>query len=172
MTSRKELHVRRVGASLVATFARAKPPLIWRLDLERNHSFTLGLQGEGEDWELGLTTPKGDFTPVVHFASREDAEEAFESVSLLLGRSRWYWVKNFAIWTGVVTAGLLVFLLLASLGMQIVIHNNMARSQWSNVAPMQAAPVVPPPAAAAPPAPEPANGVPLPADDVLKPPSP
>ena len=65
------------GSMLTVGFHAANPPLIWRFDLERNHSFTLALQGEDGDWELGVTSPKGDFYPVVHFAAREDAEEAF-----------------------------------------------------------------------------------------------
>ncbi len=73
---------------LTAGFHNASPPLVWRFDLERNHSFTLSLQGEEGDWELGVTSPKGDFYPVVHFDAREDAEDALEVVEKALSRKR------------------------------------------------------------------------------------
>jgi hypothetical protein len=76
------------GSMLTVGFHSANPPLIWRFDLERNHSFTLALQGEEGDWELGITTPKGDFYPVVHFVAREDAEEAFNKVEKILAKNR------------------------------------------------------------------------------------
>ncbi len=76
---------------LTAGFHSASPPLIWRFDLERNHSFTLSLQGEEGEWELGVTGPKGDFYPVGHFVSRDDAEEAFARVEKLLACRRAGW---------------------------------------------------------------------------------
>jgi hypothetical protein len=76
------------GSMLTVGFHSAHPPLIWRFDLERNHSFTLSLQGDEGDWELGITTPKGDFYPVVHFATRDDAEEALLRVEKTLARKR------------------------------------------------------------------------------------
>jgi len=76
------------GMMLTAGFHGANPPLIWRFDLERNHSFTLALQGEEGDWELGVTSPKGDFYSVVHFLAREDAEEAFAKIEKILSRKQ------------------------------------------------------------------------------------
>jgi len=76
------------GSTLTASFNAANPPLIWRFDLERNHSFTLALHGENSEWELGVTSPKGEFYPIVHFAAREDAEEAFTRVECALSRRR------------------------------------------------------------------------------------
>jgi hypothetical protein len=73
---------------LTVGFHNANPPLIWRFDLERNHSFTLALQGEDADWELGVTSPKGDFYPVAHFAAREDAEEAFVKLEKALSMKK------------------------------------------------------------------------------------
>ncbi|MBV8061237.1 MAG: hypothetical protein JO253_06905 [Alphaproteobacteria bacterium] len=91
------VEAKRVGSSLVATFNRAKPPLIWRFDLERHHSFTLSLQGEQGDWELGMTSLKGDFHPIVTFTAREDADEAFAAVAQILAKgatSKRNWLKS------------------------------------------------------------------------------
>ncbi|MGB9152046.1 MAG: hypothetical protein WCD70_03050 [Alphaproteobacteria bacterium] len=84
----KKTEVKCSGMMLTAGFHAANPPLIWRFDLERNHSFTLALQGEEGDWELGVTSPKGEFYPVVHFLAREDAEEAFIKIEKVLSRKR------------------------------------------------------------------------------------
>ncbi|MDR3424953.1 MAG: hypothetical protein P4M13_07760 [Alphaproteobacteria bacterium] len=85
---KKKTEARRVGAMLTVGFHTAYPPLIWRFDLERNHSFTLSLQGDGGDWELGVTTPKGDFYPVAHFAERSEAEEALTQIEKVLAKNR------------------------------------------------------------------------------------
>lgn len=76
--------------ALVVSFNNAEPPLIWRLDLERNHSFTLSLQGEAADWDLGITTAKGEFYPIARFAEREDAEDSLARVNTVLSRNRAY----------------------------------------------------------------------------------
>jgi hypothetical protein len=69
--------IRRDGDTLTARLPRANPPLLWRFDLQHNHSFTLALRGADGDWELGITSLKGEFYPVARFASRADADEAF-----------------------------------------------------------------------------------------------
>jgi hypothetical protein len=74
------------GSTLTVGFHSAKSPLIWRFDLDRNHSFTFSLQGDEGDWELGVTSVKGDFSPVAHFDEREDAEEALDIVEKTLSR--------------------------------------------------------------------------------------
>lgn len=89
----KNVTAKLVGHNLVASFGTANPPLVWQFDLERNHSFTIALQGEGGDWELGITSPKGEFYPIAHFPSREDAEEALNKIQkILLKKKRsWFW---------------------------------------------------------------------------------
>jgi hypothetical protein len=181
MFARKNLDVRRVKTSLVATFAKANPPLIWRFDLDRNHSFTLALQGDDQEWELGVTSPKGEFNPIARFPSREDAEEALASVGAILSKGSFSWVASLFKTIGI---GALVGVIIL-LGLSLV-----ARMAQTHVAPPAPAPVVqgsvappplsPPPAAPAPilnpasptSAPAPTGGIPMPADDVLKPPAP
>ena len=98
------------GNSLVATFHKANPPLVWKFDLERNHSFTLALQGEEGDWELGLTSPKGDFYPITHFLTRDDAEEAFRQVNKALAQRTFSLLGvGFKIVGGLVLVGVVVF---------------------------------------------------------------
>ena len=90
---------------LTVAFHSADPPLIWRFDLERNHSFTLSLQGEEGDWELGVTTPKGDFYPIAHFAERETGEEALNEIETILNREKgflWPLIK-FLMLVGILT---------------------------------------------------------------------
>lgn len=111
MHARRNLDVRRVGASLVATFAKANPPLIWRFDLERNHSFTLALQGDDNEWELGVTSPKGEFTPVARFPLREDGEEALARVGAVLAKGRLGWVGGFLKTLGIAVLAFLIVLL-------------------------------------------------------------
>ncbi len=85
---KKPIETRLVGPNLVAAFHNANPPLVWKFDLDRNHSFTVALQGEDGDWELGITSPKGEFYPVAHFLVRENAEEALASVQKILMKKR------------------------------------------------------------------------------------
>jgi hypothetical protein len=143
------------GSMLTVGFHNANPPLIWRFDLERNHSFTLALQGEDSDWELGVTSPKGDFYPVVHFAAREDAEEAFGKVEKALSvkkAAKSVLAKAFSILLGVIILiglgfGLFVFIMSHKFG--------GAQTAQTMTGPAPA---------------DIREGIPLPADDVLKPP--
>lgn len=168
MTTQKNLDVRRYKSSLVATFAKANPPLIWRFDLERNHSFTLGLQGDEQEWELGVTSPKGEFNPVARFPSREDAEEAFSAISEALAKNRGGWGTTCLKIIGVVAIAYVLFTIVAGVQRQAspLVDSSEEEEQGSLTPP---APSPPPPPPAPPPPP---NGVPLPADQVLKPPSP
>jgi hypothetical protein len=146
------------GSMLTAQFNAANPPLIWRFDLERNHSFTLALQGESGDWDLGVTSPKGDFYSVVHFAAREDAEEALDAVGKALAcRQRRCGVIGKTL-LSVVLAALVITVSVVGYGFYV-----KARPQSTAVSSAPGV-VAPAPATAI------QEGVPLSADDVLKPP--
>ena len=151
-----------VGTNLVASFSCANPPLIWKFDLERNHSFTIALQGEEGDWELGITSPKGEFYPVTHFLSREDAEEAMAKVEKTLTKKRRA--------KGSLLLKLLVFLLImlilvffacVGFGVYLVKHPDSALSYLTPSLPLEQG---------LKPA-EPIPGVPIPADQILNPPN-
>jgi hypothetical protein len=143
------------GDMLTVGFHGANPPLIWRFDLERNHSFTLSLQGEEGDWELGITTPKGDFYPVVHFIAHEDAEEAFIRVEKILAKRR-----------GTASLVAKALAVVAALALLIVGGVLVFGSYVSH----RHSPTSSSAVTATPPAIK--EGVPLSADDVLKPPAP
>jgi hypothetical protein len=147
------------GSMLIVGFHTATPALVWRLDLERNHSFGLSLQGEEGDWELGITSPKGDYAPVAHFAAREDAEDALAKVEQALSKK---------VRTGSIIGK--VFIAIAAAA-AFVVFSMFLFGLFLNhrtgdlVAAMRASP---PPGAAALVAPQ--EGVPQSADDVLRPP--
>ncbi len=106
--SGKSPKARTNGNSLFATFPNASPPLAWVFDLEKNHSFTVALQGEEGDWELGVTSPRGEFYSVARFLSRDDAQDAFQSVQCaLLRKGRRFWNIAGPISLFLLTAGLL-----------------------------------------------------------------
>lgn len=224
MASRNELNVRRVGPSLIASFGKANPPLVWRFDLDRNHSFTLAMQGQDNEWELGVTSTRGDFHSIARFPVREDAEEALSAVSGMLSRGRyamvWKFLRTLSLVVALFVAGFVVMQLLRNytaspasvadvavppppvadmappapqpetppspVGVTVPVQEQesappVPAPQATLPAPAIEAPApapqpAPPAAKAAPPAPAalktPVNGVPLPADDVLKPPSP
>lgn len=177
MALQKKTNVRRDGSSLIATFPNANPPLIWRFDLERNHSFTVAMQGQDNEWELGVTSVKGEFHPVARFPMREDAEEAFETVSVSLAEGKGGWVSS-----GLKFVGMCVLLFVLSAGVAILVQevagqNSPVEQPVTATAKASveqpsaqdtATPPTPPPTAPA----EAPKGVPLSADDVLKPPSP
>lgn len=155
---KKSVTAKMVGPTLVASFQKANPPLIWKFDLQRNHSFTLALQGEDGDWELGLNSPRGDFYPIVHFYAREDAEEAFEKVQKILMKKR-----GSLAWRIIRFVFILIFLVLVGivgwgyyLNQQGITAEDLMRSGGLTQ------PTVP---SAKPQAP---MGVPLPADEILK----
>ena len=107
-----------IGQSLVATFHTASPPLIWQYDLEKNHSFTMTVQGEDGKWALGVTTPQGLFTPIAHFALRAEADEAFAVVERAMTRPR----RLINPWQGRVRSALLVavFLLIGLFAVKLI----------------------------------------------------
>ena len=142
------------GQMLTVHFSTATPSLIWRFDLERNHSFTLSLQGEEGDWELGVTSPQGDFYPVAHFAAREDAEEAMIKVGKSLSRTS----KGAGSGSRMLRA-LLIFCVLVGCVVLVVIGVGF----WAGHPSPQLS-------SALSPSPMVQEGVPMSADDVLKPP--
>ena len=149
---KKTTEVKCTKSMLTAAFHAADPPLIWRFDLERNHSFTLSLQGEEGDWELGVTTPKGDFYPVAHFAERDRADEALAKIEKALAKEKSIGpllLKAFAI--------VAVFSVLVIVGAVMLGHSVTAPS--SAVGLLSAAPSAP------------QGGMPQSADEILQPPS-
>jgi len=180
MSSRsgKSVKAKKIAGALIAAFPNAVPPLVWKFDLEKNHSFTLTLQGEEGDWELGVTSPRGEFYSVTRFLSRDEAQEAFDRAQgALLKREHKFW--NIV---GPITTVLLVLFL----GMSWISYarHEAALKSMSSLAPsghivpstpMSALPSPLSPLSA--PAPMPVGpadqvqqGVPLPADQVLTPP--
>jgi nitrate reductase NapE component len=162
----KKTQARCTQSMLTVGFHAATPPLVWRFDLERNHSFTLSLQGEEGDWELGITSPKGDFYPVVHFAAREDAEEALATVEKTLSRKKGSLLGKAFMIVGLLA--LVIVVVVVGYGFYAQ-HQMMNAAMTSTSTPFAASAA--PPSAAPPVAAEPApDGIPLSADDVLKPP--
>ncbi|HUY68927.1 MAG TPA: hypothetical protein VMV79_06460 [Alphaproteobacteria bacterium] len=153
LSSRKPIKVRRVGSSLVASFASSRPPMVWTFDLKRHHSFAVVLEGEDGDCELGVTSPNGEFFSIARFAAREDGEAALGAVRKVLLRRprRWLWLSGLFL-------TLVVGAILAVLGAAAYVTLHAFAPSASAARP----------AAAAPP---PAFGVPLPANQVLKPPN-
>ena len=170
MPSSKNLDVRRVKSSLVASFGKAKPPLVWRLDLDRNHSFTLALQDHDGEWELGTTSPKGEFHSVARFPQKEDAEEAMQCVGEVLAEGRFGWLMGFLRNLGI---GLLILFILLW-GWSILAQRSAPQPQiqtMQQMPPMTTPAEEPPPPPPETPASSTPNGIPLPADEVLKPPA-
>src|ERR1700722_5446352 len=110
--SKKSVDAKRVGASLVAAFHKANPPLVWRFDLERNHSFSLALQGREGDWQLGLNSPSNDVQVVARFASRPDAEQAFAETEKILAQGKSLWTSAAMRILGVIALLLMILLLI------------------------------------------------------------
>lgn len=69
---------------LTVFFKVSEPPLLWRWDLEKNHSFSLSLHRQEGEWELGVTVAGGEFQPVAHFDDYEAAEKALLSIEAAL----------------------------------------------------------------------------------------
>ncbi len=69
-----------VDHTLVATFRASNPPVVWRMDLEKNHSFSLAIQKATGTWDLGIMSPKGEFAVVTRFDDRRAADEALATV--------------------------------------------------------------------------------------------
>ena len=162
LDARKPVEARRTGNSLTAAFHRANPPLIWRFDLERNHSFSLALQGEEGEWELGLTSPKGDFHPIARFTLREEAEEAFIALERLRAKGGGNGLSGLSwgtiLWRILATLVIVVLLGLVLVGINIGRHFFGVMSAASHTPASLSAPT------------EMRPGIPVPADQFLKPP--
>jgi hypothetical protein len=160
-----KVEARTEGSILVAAFHAATPPLVWRYDLARNHSFTLGIRESVNGWELGLSTLPAEFQPVAHFITYEDATQAIAQVEKALmkrgGHMGWFW-PLMKILGGLILALVLGVILYLGFSLFNVtrVAGNMAASAVSSAA--GGMPAVP----AAPKEPM-RSGVPLSADDVL-----
>jgi hypothetical protein len=147
---KKPVQAKLVGNTLVAVFRASNPNLIWKFDLERNHSFTLALQGEEGDLELGVTSAKGDFYPIARFPTQEDAEEAFTAVQKVLMKGKRGKVKTLLIWiVGLVALVLVLLFAVRYIGGHV--SGTRIPASLSSVT----APQIP-------------SGVPVPADQVLR----
>jgi hypothetical protein len=153
LSNKKPVEVKRVGDTLVAVFRNSNPSLVWKFDLARNHSFTVALQGDEGDLELGVTSPKGEFYPIARFNAREDADLAFAAVQKVLMKRKCGWLGCLLKW-----AGGLVLLLLIALLIGIYLAGYRGPKIFSTGPASTAAPEI-------------RNGVPLPADQVLRPPN-
>ncbi|MEJ0061720.1 MAG: hypothetical protein WDO70_00580 [Alphaproteobacteria bacterium] len=101
-----------VGHTLVATFRVSNPPTIWRMDLDKNHSFAVAIQKHAADWELGIMAPKGEFTTVARFDDRLAVDEALAAVeTAMFGNPNSTGAKTLRI--GAMTATVLAILLAA-----------------------------------------------------------
>jgi hypothetical protein len=88
----EDVTVRLVGTTLVASFKNSEPVTLWHYDLEQNHSFSLALTERGGKWHLLLVEVNGDQKTIAEFPSRRDAEKALQSVQQALlseGRGDW-----------------------------------------------------------------------------------
>jgi len=149
----KPVQAKLVGSTVVAAFRNSNPSIVWKFDLERNHSFTLALQGEEDDFELGVTSSKGEFYSVARFASREEAEEALLAIQKVLMKKKWSRLRT--VLTGAV--GLFAIIVVYSFLNNLAGHTVLRKAPVNTSAPNQPAQIE--------------NGVPMPADQVLQPPS-
>jgi len=80
VAQQQDVRAKVVDHTLVATFRTSNPPTVWRMDLEKNHSFAVAIQKRDADWELGVMSPKGDFTVVARFDDRAAVDVAMAAV--------------------------------------------------------------------------------------------
>lgn len=149
--------VKYVGSTLVAVFNKAEPPLVWNFDLDKNGQFSLSLQGEDKKWQIGVTSLKGEFNPIACFPRHEDALEAFTLVQKILMKGhRSSWTVQGLLSQAFVSAVVVMFMFGMLVGflhyerMKIASHMIKASANGHSM--------------------EMENGIPLPADEVLKPP--
>ncbi|MGE3622367.1 MAG: hypothetical protein AB7H77_00650 [Bdellovibrionales bacterium] len=140
------VEARVVGTTLVAAFHKSNPSIVWKFDLERNHSFTISLHAKDSDFELGVASPKGEFYSIARFPTYEDAEEALRAVqkALMTKKMDGKWLRRALFAVCAVAA---VLFMIAFIGYLLAGKMPSAPEK----------PVV-------------RNGVPLPADQVLRPP--
>jgi len=148
---------------IVVSFHKSDPHVVWQFDLGKNPNFTIMLRDGERGCNFGVTSPEGIFTPVAHFATREDAENAYAAVHKALMKQGCCGISSGWGRLALILVGLfLLFVLFAS-----IVHRTSSTGK-GNAAPT-AAPVAE--EAKKPRAPAVFKpGIPLPADDVLKPP--
>lgn len=145
--------IRYTHSSLVANFAKADPPVVWRFDLERNHSFSVALRPVNEVWELGVTLPNGEFHIIARFNEGAEAEVAYRRLAKVLAQGRFSWVRV------MVKGFVVVLVLLAVLYVTLLALQQGRFAASSHVVRQEEAPAA-------------VAGEPVPADEVLTPPSP
>lgn len=143
---------------IIAKFKTSTPPLTWQLDIEKNHSFTLLIQGDDDDCDLGITPLNGEFTAIAHFSSREDAEEAYVKIQKALFKQKSHFKHRLLNWVIYIFIAFLLFAFLSK-GYQLHKEHNMdvSNAETSSLIENDRPE-------------DPKIGVPLTADDVLTPP--
>jgi hypothetical protein len=150
-----------IDHALIASFRDSNPPTVWRMDLEKNHSFAVAIQGREGDWELGIMSPRGEFTVVARFASRAEIDGAFAAVQKALmspPNSLLAKLKRVALVTATI-----VLVLIAGAKLLDTLPSSRTTVALTPQPSQMAAPAAP----AAPAVPI-QSGIPLPADEVLK----
>ena len=75
MFAKKDRFYIRDGA-LVAEFNTTIEPIVWRFDLTKVHATAFRVKELEGRWHLGVEGPKGEFSPVATYASRDLAAVA------------------------------------------------------------------------------------------------
>ena len=145
------------GGMLTVGFHNAEPRMVWRFDMKQTPSFSLAMQGDDNGWELGMTSANGVFAPIAHFDQRDDADEAFAKVEQALTRGAG-WGR--AVFRGLMAVAALAIIIAATvIGFGAYQLRQQAAATMPAAQPMTTEPTL-------------KSGVPMSADDVLKPPSP
>lgn len=173
-TPQQDVRAKVVDHTLVATFRTSNPPTVWRMDLEKNHSFAVAIQKRANDWELGVMSPKGDFTVVARFDDRASVDQAMSEVEAAMfsnpnstGIKVWRVSAMTAAMVALIIVGYLMLMWLGPNNSPAIVSPVAINAARAPV-PVMAAPSVTTPAAPASPALNTSRGgVPIDADSVL-----
>ncbi|HBM90872.1 MAG TPA: hypothetical protein DD400_03210 [Rhodospirillaceae bacterium] len=138
---------------LLVSFETSSPPVLWYYDLKKTPSMNLCLKEKEGEWDLGLNLPDEKFSVIAHFDERGDAEKAFAAVRKALLKRQLF--SAIGPWT---RAGLFLLLLFFAL----MLFNPQTGTNPSIKD--KAIPVAPKSTEIIP-------GVPMNADDVMRPPA-
>jgi hypothetical protein len=148
--------VKIVDHALVASFRDSNPPTVWRMDLEKNHSFAVAIQGREGDWELGIMSPRGEFTVVARFVTRGEVDVAFDGIQkVLLSAPNSF--RRKLLRAAVLTATVVGIIVLGVAIITLVPTGSTVTTSAPQVMSAPAVPAVPI-----------QSGIPLPADEVLR----
>lgn len=155
---------RQSGHCIVASFVESSSPVICQIGLGGGQDIIISLREDNEIWTIGTIDKSGAFKAIAKFDNVKDAEDAYASLQKAVLKGKSFLQTNIGRWLASILIAFILLLLVDSVfnivaEVKSVGSSKIQQTEQTTTSSDQMA------------SPEQKVGVPIPADEVLKPPA-